>query len=85
MTELVLYDAARKALAELSHVDEVKEIRDKAEALATYARLAKEPRSFDEAYKKLFGDCPWGQRVSAQQWLGTLLRGLRGDGDNANG
>jgi hypothetical protein len=65
MTELVRYDAMCRAIAEAHAVDEVKDIRDKALALETYARLACDTDNEQRAHEI---------RIRAERRCGELLK-----------
>jgi len=63
MTELIKYDEACRAVAEAARVDEVKDIKDKMEALELYARQVRNPELEADA---------WAIRKRAEDKLGEL-------------
>ena len=65
MTELIKYNAACQALAVAKQADEVKDIRDKAEAMRAYAHQAKNRQMEIDATEI---------RIRAERRLGELIR-----------
>jgi N6-adenosine-specific RNA methylase IME4 len=76
MTALLKYDAACRALAEASTIDEVKDIMDKAEALRLYAKQAKntelEERS---ALIRVTAKRRFGEMIAENKRVGKIKEG----------
>lgn len=79
MTKLVKYDAACRALAEAKAVDEVKDLRDKADAMRVYAMQAKNKSlEIDAAEIRIRAERRLGELIAAQKATVGLNSGARG-------
>lgn len=81
MTDLVPYDQARILLAEAKTVDDVKQIHDKAAAMAEYRRRAGDRTlELDAVEIRMFAERRLGQMLAAQKENEGLNKGRAGAG-----
>lgn len=76
MTKLVRYEAMKSAIAAALTVDEVKDIRDKSEAMRAYARQAKDVQlELDAAEFRIRSEQRLGKLMAAKSAAGLLPKG----------
>lgn len=77
---LIRYDAACHAISEAKAVDEVKEIRDRSEALRAYARQAKNKQlEMDAAEIRIRAERRIGELMKQQRDAGMMAKGAKGN------
>jgi hypothetical protein len=80
---LLRYEAAVRAIADAKSVDEVKDIRDTAEALRAAARVAKNKQAeIDMAEIRIRGERRLGELMELQRKTGLMSKGAQGTGSN---
>lgn len=85
MTALIKYEQACRALADAKAVDEVKDVRDKAEAMRIYARQAKNrDLEIDAAEIRMRAERRLGEMITSQKETVGLNRGSAGIGKPAS-
>ena len=78
MTQLIKYNAACQALAVAKQTDEVKDIRDKAEAMRAYAHQAKNRQmEIDATEIRIRAERRLGELIKAQKETVGLRAGAR--------
>jgi N6-adenosine-specific RNA methylase IME4 len=79
--KLVKYDAASRALAIATRIDEVKDIRDKSIAMAAYAKQAKDGKLIANATAlRKRAERRLGELMEENRKAGKLAKGTRGQG-----